>query len=192
MSIGPLYPNKVMPKGRGGRALSRGTHHASPKQTLLSRYTTRTSIPSQQKVSPAKTESSLPQSQSLPTLRRPGRPPKKSSTTAPVRSVSAQKAEDDDDDDDEVPRSSRRVSKLSKRESLMSRKKFDSEETSVPEEKGAVRSSTEPVDEKDAEKERELYERWAEEYFEIVDQLPIELHRTFALMRELEGRVQSE
>lgn len=42
------------------------------------------------------------------------------------------------------------------------------------------------------QEERELYERWAEEYFEIVEQLPMELHRTFALMRELEGRVQSE
>ncbi len=43
-----------------------------------------------------------------------------------------------------------------------------------------------------AEKEaQDLQTRWAEEYFEIVEQLPLELHRTFALMRELEGQMQT-
>lgn len=41
-----------------------------------------------------------------------------------------------------------------------------------------------------AEKEAEdLRSRWTEEYFEIVEQLPLEMHRTFALMRELEGQM---
>ena len=43
-----------------------------------------------------------------------------------------------------------------------------------------------------AEKEaRDLQSRWIEEYFEIVEQLPLEMHRTFALMRELEGQMQT-
>ena len=43
-----------------------------------------------------------------------------------------------------------------------------------------------------AEKEAEdLRSRWTEEYFEIVEQLPLEVHRTFALMRELEGQMQA-
>ncbi|SPO26716.1 uncharacterized protein UTRI_04023_B [Ustilago trichophora] len=43
-----------------------------------------------------------------------------------------------------------------------------------------------------AEREAEdLRSRWTEEYFEIVEQLPLEVHRTFALMRELEGQMQA-
>ncbi|CDR88461.1 uncharacterized protein SPSC_04288 [Sporisorium scitamineum] len=43
-----------------------------------------------------------------------------------------------------------------------------------------------------AEKEaHDLQSRWTEEYFEIVEQLPLEMHRTFALMRELEGQMQA-
>lgn len=43
-----------------------------------------------------------------------------------------------------------------------------------------------------AEKEaQDLQSRWTEEYFEIVEQLPLEVHRTFALMRELEGQMQA-
>lgn len=43
-----------------------------------------------------------------------------------------------------------------------------------------------------AEKEsQDLQSRWTEEYFEIIEQLPLEIHRTFALMRELEGQMQS-
>lgn len=43
-----------------------------------------------------------------------------------------------------------------------------------------------------AEKEaQDLRSRWTEEYFEIVEQLPLEIHRTFALMRELEGQMQT-
>ncbi|GAC96806.1 hypothetical protein PHSY_004390 [Pseudozyma hubeiensis SY62] len=42
-----------------------------------------------------------------------------------------------------------------------------------------------------AEKEaQDLQSRWTEEYFEIIEQLPLEVHRTFALMRELEGQMQ--
>lgn len=37
----------------------------------------------------------------------------------------------------------------------------------------------------------ELRSRWREEYFEIVEQLPLEVHRAFALMRELEGQMQA-
>ncbi|CEH14203.1 chromatin remodeling protein [Ceraceosorus bombacis] len=43
-------------------------------------------------------------------------------------------------------------------------------------------------EQKDAE---EMWQRWSEEYFEIVEQLPLELHRSFALMRELESKLQS-
>ncbi|SPO26434.1 uncharacterized protein UTRI_04023 [Ustilago trichophora] len=43
-----------------------------------------------------------------------------------------------------------------------------------------------------AEREaQDLRSRWTEEYFEIVEQLPLEVHRTFALMRELEGQMQA-
>lgn len=45
--------------------------------------------------------------------------------------------------------------------------------------------------EEEANAEKKLYERWAEEYYEIVEQLPLELHRTFALMRELESKMQN-
>ncbi|SNX85001.1 uncharacterized protein MEPE_03710 [Melanopsichium pennsylvanicum] len=66
---------------------------------------------------------------------------------------------------------------------------------------GSKRSSAQPEEpelseeakaqakaEKDAE---DLRSRWTEEYFEIVEQLPLEVHRTFALMRELEGQMQA-
>lgn len=42
----------------------------------------------------------------------------------------------------------------------------------------------------EAEEEKKLYQRWAEEYYEVVEQLPLELHRTFALMKELENKMQ--
>jgi hypothetical protein len=44
--------------------------------------------------------------------------------------------------------------------------------------------------EDEAEEEAKLYQRWAEEYYEVVEQLPLELHRTFALMKELENKMQ--
>jgi len=44
--------------------------------------------------------------------------------------------------------------------------------------------------EEEEKEEMKLYERWAEEYYEIVEQLPLELHRTFTLMRELEFKMQ--
>ncbi|KAI3481433.1 hypothetical protein L1887_56135 [Cichorium endivia] len=37
--------------------------------------------------------------------------------------------------------------------------------------------------------QHELAARWTDEYFEIVEQLPLEVHRAFALMRELEGQM---
>ncbi|PWN25679.1 hypothetical protein BDZ90DRAFT_228363 [Jaminaea rosea] len=42
---------------------------------------------------------------------------------------------------------------------------------------------------KEAEKEQRLFDGWREEYFEIIEQLPLELHRSFALIRELEGQI---
>lgn len=38
--------------------------------------------------------------------------------------------------------------------------------------------------------EMELMERWHEEYFEIVEQLPLELQRSYSLMREMEAKFQ--
>ena len=62
----------------------------------------------------------------------------------------------------------------------------------------SVKPSEEPVMTEEAkahakaQKEAEdLQSRWTEEYFEIVEQLPLEMHRTFALMRELEGQMQT-
>ncbi|CAD6946780.1 unnamed protein product [Tilletia controversa] len=47
-------------------------------------------------------------------------------------------------------------------------------------------------DEETAEQEaREMASRWTEEYYEIVEQLPLELTRCFTLMRETEGKVQN-
>lgn len=40
-------------------------------------------------------------------------------------------------------------------------------------------------------KAEDLQSRWTDEYFEIVEQLPLEVHRTFALIRELEGQMQT-
>ncbi|CAO1613533.1 unnamed protein product [Sympodiomycopsis kandeliae] len=40
-------------------------------------------------------------------------------------------------------------------------------------------------------KDEELFHSWKEEYFEIVEQLPLELHRSTALMKELEGQIQN-
>lgn len=48
------------------------------------------------------------------------------------------------------------------------------------------------TEEEKIQEEMKLYQRWAEEYYEIVDQLPLELHRTFALMRELEIKMQDK
>lgn len=42
------------------------------------------------------------------------------------------------------------------------------------------------------QEEQALMERWAEEYYEIVEQLPLELHRSYTLMRELETKSQGE
>lgn len=39
--------------------------------------------------------------------------------------------------------------------------------------------------------QHELAARWTDEYFEIVEQLPLEVHRAFALMRELEGQMRT-
>jgi hypothetical protein len=38
--------------------------------------------------------------------------------------------------------------------------------------------------------ERELMQRWSEDYFEIIEQLPLELQRSYTLMRELETKFQ--
>ncbi|UZJ53190.1 hypothetical protein CBS101457_002510 [Exobasidium rhododendri] len=77
-------------------------------------------------------------------------------------------------------RSSRRVIKLTS-------KIRDEEEDEVKED-GAGEGE---VDEETLEEEKiKRYERWAEEYYEIVEQLPLELHRTFALMKELEFKMQ--
>ena len=55
----------------------------------------------------------------------------------------------------------------------------------------ASESKSEEVPEEEEEEERQRrHERWAEEYFDVVEQLPLELHRTFTLMRELETKMQ--
>lgn len=71
----------------------------------------------------------------------------------------------------------------------------------VPRQPAGTESSTKTVEpemseeakqQAKAEKEaHDLQSRWTEEYFEIVEQLPLEMHRTFALMRELEGQMQA-
>lgn len=70
-------------------------------------------------------------------------------------------------------------------------------ETIEPKKRNVARSeelelSEEAKQQAKAEKEaHDVQTRWTEEYFEIVEQLPLELHRTFALMRELEGQMQA-
>lgn len=69
-------------------------------------------------------------------------------------------------------------------------------ETLIPEEEEV--DSPQPPTREESEEERakrkreevELMERWHEEYFEIVEQLPLELQRSYALMREMEKKFQ--
>ncbi|CAO1635624.1 unnamed protein product [Parajaminaea phylloscopi] len=51
-----------------------------------------------------------------------------------------------------------------------------------------VKQVAEDVDE-ESMKEHKLFQGWKDEYFEIVEQLPLELHRSFALLRELDVQV---
>ncbi|CAO1621539.1 unnamed protein product [Jaminaea pallidilutea] len=53
-----------------------------------------------------------------------------------------------------------------------------------------VRDSAEEEDDLQA-KEQRLFDGFKEEYFEVVEQLPLEIHRSFALMRELELQIRS-
>lgn len=54
----------------------------------------------------------------------------------------------------------------------------------------APREESEEERAKREREEVELMERWHEEYFEIVEQLPLELQRSYALMREMETKFQ--
>ncbi|KAK0543756.1 hypothetical protein OC846_005175 [Tilletia horrida] len=49
----------------------------------------------------------------------------------------------------------------------------------------------EVLDEAAQQEREEMFARWHEEYYEIVEQLPLELTRCFTLMRETEGKVQA-
>lgn len=57
-----------------------------------------------------------------------------------------------------------------------------SEENSIGTDRDAI--------ERQSRRERNMLERWKEEYYDIVEQLPLELRRSFSLMKELEENVQ--
>jgi hypothetical protein len=83
-------------------------------------------------------------------------------------------------------RNGKRVIRLTSRSSNNRGQEIAEEESS----KNADEAITADAREDEAEEETKLYQQWAEEYYEVVEQLPLELHRTFALMKELENKMQ--
>ena len=103
--------------------------------------------------------------------------------------------EDDEEDALQTPKARPRGSRASKAASSQQPEEH-MEPPREPEPDPEPQPEPEPVDE-EAQKaaqakkeEEELITRWTEEYFEIIEQLPLELHRSYALMRELEGQMQ--
>lgn len=109
--------------------------------------------------------------------------PRRSAVSTPLRRTSMPDLEEEEEEPSiRSRRTSNRPGAEAVRESHTRPPTFSEEPEISEEAKQAAKLEKEEAD---------MRNRWMEEYFEIVEQLPLEVHRMFALIRELEGQTHS-